>query len=137
MSQENVEVVRGLADSFDRRDYERAFDFYAAEAEWDASELSELVPDLAGVYRGHEGIRTFWRLWLVAWKDIEYDREILDAGDEVVMLVRHQVQRGRHSGIETALPPYALVFTFDDGKIVRVHQRLDQQAALEAVGLRE
>jgi ketosteroid isomerase-like protein len=33
------------------------------------------------------------------------------------------------------MPPYALVFTFRDGKIVRWKSYDDQDAALEAVGL--
>ena len=44
---------------------------------------------------------------------------MLDAGDEVVALIDNQRQWGRHSGIETQMPPYALVFTFRDGKVVR------------------
>jgi hypothetical protein len=31
------------------------------DVEWDASQLTEMVPDLAGVYRGHDGVPTYWR----------------------------------------------------------------------------
>ena len=67
---------------------------------------------LAGVYRGHEGVRTYWRRWLEPWKDLEFEVEhVLDAGDEVVALIRNQRQVGRHSGIVIEMPPYGLVFT--------------------------
>jgi hypothetical protein len=58
MSRENVELVRALGEAFQRRDHERVFDFYDPEIEWDTSRLHEVVPDLADVYRGHEGVRT-------------------------------------------------------------------------------
>ena len=50
MSQENVEIVRTLFDSFARRDHEPAFDYYDAEIEWDASRAG-LVDTSAGLPR--------------------------------------------------------------------------------------
>ena len=32
-----------------------------------------VVDDLTGVYRGHEGVRTYWRRWLQAWRDLEFE----------------------------------------------------------------
>jgi ketosteroid isomerase-like protein len=61
---------------------------------------------------------------------------VLDAGDEVVAMVSHQRVWGRHSGIEIEMPPYALVFTLRDGKVVRWRSFADQESALEAVGLK-
>jgi ketosteroid isomerase-like protein len=136
MSQDNIETVRTLLEGFQRRDHEQAFAFYDPEIEWDASATAELIPDLAGRYHGHEGIRAYWRHWLSAWRDLSFDVEdVRAAGDQVVALIRNQSQVGRHSGIETALPPYALVFTFRDGKVVRWKSYTDQDDALAAVGL--
>jgi ketosteroid isomerase-like protein len=42
---------------------------------------------------------------------------------------------GRHTGIITEVPDYALVFTFRGGKVVRWRFFPDLQAAFEAVGL--
>jgi ketosteroid isomerase-like protein len=135
MSQENVEIVRALAEAFQHRQHERAFDFYDAEIEWDASR----APTDAGVYYGHEGVRTYWRRWLSAWSDLQFEIEdVRDAGDDqVVLLIRNQRQWGRHSGIETRVPPYGLVFTLRDGKVVRWCAYPGQRSALEAAGLRE
>ena len=60
---------------------------------------------------------------------------MLDGGDEVVALIRIQRQWGRHSGIETVMPPYGLVFTIRNGKVVRWRGFSGQEAALKAAGL--
>jgi ketosteroid isomerase-like protein len=139
MSQENVEIVRELLELFAHRQHERVFEFYDPEIEWDASRGSEvIVPELARVYRGHDGVRAYWREWLSAWSDIDFEVEdVLDAGDDVVALIRNQRQWGRRSGVVTEIPPYGLVFTIRDGKVVRWRAFSDQEAALEAAGLSE
>ena len=138
MSQENVEIVRKLAEGFQHRLHERAFEFYDPEIEWDASAIAETYPDLAGVYRGHEGVRAYWRNWLSAWSDLDFEiQDVVDAGDDVVLLVRNQRQWGRHSGIATAMPPYGIVFTIRGGRVVRWRAHPDQRSALKAAGLRE
>jgi ketosteroid isomerase-like protein len=136
MSQENVEIVLRLAEGFQHRQHEKAFDSYDPEIEWDASNAAEMVPDLAGVYRGHEGVRTYWRRWLSAWSDLHFEIEdIVDGGDEIVLLIRNQRQWGRHSGIATESPPYGMVFTLRNGKVIRWRGYPDQESALEAAGL--
>jgi ketosteroid isomerase-like protein len=137
MSRENVAIVRELFELFAKRDHERAFAYYDPEIEWDATGMEEVLPDLANVYRGHDGVRTYWRGWLSAWSDLDFELEdVLDAGDEVVAMVSHQRVWGRHSGIEIEMPPYALVFTLRDGKVIRWRSFADQESALEAVGLK-
>jgi ketosteroid isomerase-like protein len=138
MSRENVEIVRALAESFQRRDHDRAFDFYDPDIEWDASRMPDAVFDVAAVYHGHDGVRTFWRRWLSAWSDLEFEiQDVWDGGDDVVLLIRNQRQWGRQSGIATDIPPYGHVYTFRDGRIVRWRCFPDQESALEAAGLRE
>ena len=134
MSKENVKLVRTLLEGFARRDHERALEFYDPDIEWDASDGAELNTDLAAVYHGHDGVRAYWRAWLSAWRDLDFDLEdVLDAGDEVVALINNQRQWGRHSGIETKMPPYALVFTIRSGKVVRWRSFSDHGSARKAV----
>ncbi|MGI9020783.1 MAG: nuclear transport factor 2 family protein [Solirubrobacterales bacterium] len=136
MSEENVEIVRGLAEAFQHRQHERAFDLYDPEIEWDATRTPTRAAE--GVYHGHEGVRAFWRDWLSAWSDLQFEIEdVRDAGDDVVLLIRNQRHWGRHSGIETETPPYGMVFSFGGEKVVRVCAYPDQQSALEAAGLSE
>jgi ketosteroid isomerase-like protein len=138
MSQQNVEIVRKLMTDFQHRDHERAFEYYDPEIEWDARGVADSIPDLARVYHGHEGVRAYWRSWLSAWKDLQFELEdVLDGGDEIVALIRNQRQWGRHSGIVTEFPPYALVFTFRDGKVIRWRTYADRADGLRAAGLEE
>jgi ketosteroid isomerase-like protein len=139
MSQENVELVQRLLEMFARREHEAVFAFYDPEIEWDASQIGTMgLDDLAGVYHGHDGVRTYWRRWLQAWADMEFEvQDVLDAGDEVVALIRNQRQWGRHSGIPVDMPPYGLVFTVRAGRVVRWRNFSNQASPLEAVGLGE
>jgi ketosteroid isomerase-like protein len=138
MSQENVEIVRTLAEGFQRRQHKQAFEFYDPEIEWDASALAESMPDVAGLFHGHEGVRTYWRNWLSAWSDLRFEIEdVLEAGNHVVLLIHNQRQWGRSSGIEAEMPPFGMVFTIRDGKVVRCRLFPDQPSALEAAGLSE
>ena len=53
-----------------------------------------LPPDMETVYRGHDGYRRFWRLWLDAFEDIRWDpEEILDFGDKLAR--HHPPERAR------------------------------------------
>ena len=142
MSHQNVELVRAALEAYKNPDMISALasggldlQLVDHEIEWDASRLTEMVPDLAGVYRGHDGVRSYWRRWFEAWSDLEFDFELRDAGEEVVVLFRNQRQWGRHTGICTELPPYAQVFTLREGKLRALAHFPDQESALKAVGL--
>jgi ketosteroid isomerase-like protein len=144
MTEANVELVRAVLSAYQDPEMMRMLasgeldlQLVDPDVEWDASRLTEVVPDLAGVYQGHDGVRTYWRRWFEAWSDLEFDFELRDAGDEVVVLLRNQRQWGRHTGICTELPPYAQVFTLREGRLVRWRTFPDQESALEAVGLDE
>ena len=134
-----MEIVRTLLEGFAHRQHERAFDLYDPEIEWDASRMAGGLPDdVAGVYHGHEGVRAYWRNWLSAWSDLDFEvQDVVDAGDEVVALIRNQRQWGRRSGVITEVQPYGLVFTIRGGKVVRWRAYPDQESALEAAGPRE
>jgi len=81
--------------------------------EWDASEAP--MPDISGVYRGREAVRQFWREWLAAWEILQFEYELVDAGDRVVALIIDQRMRGRSTGIEVPLGKHALVTTSGTG----------------------
>ncbi len=135
MSLENIQIVEMLLEKFKAGDHD-VFEHYDPEIEWDATRSGDHVPEIAGVYHGHEGVRAYWGTWLAAWQPIEvFDYELKDSADSVVALITGQRNRGRHSGIEVEVPSYALVFTLRERKVVRWAFFSDQSEALEATGI--
>lgn len=88
------------------------------------------------VYRGHEGLRHWWReyreAWETVWDEVE---DLIDAGDQVVSVLTTHA-RGKASGVAVELH-MAVVWTFRQGKIVRVALFANRAEALEAAGLSE
>lgn len=56
MSEENVQIVRDLMEAFRRRDHKRAFDLLRPRDRMGLHGNRRVDPDIAGVYRGHEGV---------------------------------------------------------------------------------
>jgi ketosteroid isomerase-like protein len=131
MSRENVELIV-RAHRLSRTNPESFFSVCDPDIEWD---MSGLMPD-GRVYRGHQGVREFWRGWTGTWEGFDFEVvEAVDAGDEVVAKV-HQVGRGRGSGAPVQLTS-GQVWTVRDGRIVRFRAFRTFADALEAVGLEE
>ena len=144
MSQENVEKVRAFAEAdvlarasgeFDpEAAIARQYELWDPEIELDASGFPVL--DLMGLFRGAEAARNWWREWYAAWDALRFEYELVEAGDQVVMLLDLQL-RGRSTGIEFPPAKGGWVLTFRDGLVVRMKLYMSQPEALEAVGLRE
>jgi uncharacterized protein len=134
MSQENVEMVRAAFENFLAGRSDFGADLLSTEVVWDATDIAAL--DINGVYRGPEGVRDFWREWLAAWETVQFDYELIDAGERVVALI-DQRMRGRTTGLDVRFGEYAHVYTFRDGLIVHWKGYMSQSEALEAVGLSE
>ena len=134
MSQENVERLRVAHDAFLAGRSEFGGELLDPDIEWDASDSPVL--DHSRVYRGIEGVRQFWRDWLSAWETVQFEYELIDAGDRVVALI-DQRMRGRSTGLEVSMGKYAQVYTFRDGLIVHWKLYPSRAEALEAVGLSE
>jgi ketosteroid isomerase-like protein len=136
MSQENVEVVRGIYDALDRRDAVAPFEVYADDIVWDFSQSRIAFLFTQPIYRGHEGVRQNWRERLSAFSEFDAEvEELMDAGDQVLAVVRER-EVGRASGVPVEATHLA-VWTLAHGRIVRLQVFDDREQALEAVGLRE
>jgi uncharacterized protein len=140
MSQENVDFVTGL---------------FAAAEEMDRDQLLAALPELieqtcdpeiewvedpqradSRTYRGHAGVLESWQQWLEGFD--EYDmvpERVVDCGDSVFVAAREE-GRGALSGAPASAAIY-MVITMRDGKVLRYQEFYDEQAALEAAGLRE
>ena len=117
MSQENVEIWRGVLEDLVAGETESSWEAWLARAreimdpaiEWDATDAP--MPDIADVYRGRDAVLGWWQEWFAAWETLRFEYELVDAGDRVVLLL-NQHMRGRSTGIEVPMGEYAHVATF-------------------------
>ena len=137
MSRENVEVVRRVYEAVARRDAAAVLTFYDPEVEWDMSRHPTATAMGRRLYRGHAGLRTWFREWYEAWDAIEDEcEELIDAGEHVISVVTTR-GRGRASGLEVEYAHHAAVWTIRDGKVARVAWYRSIEEAREAAGLAE
>jgi ketosteroid isomerase-like protein len=138
MSEENVEIVRQLHEAFARGENQSPFAVYDPDIEWDMSRSLAPLPGEEAIYHGHDGVRRYWRAWLQAWETIDAPVErVVDAGEEVVVLLGRATLRGKMSGAEVEIPPWAQVWTLREGKVIRMRLYPDHAEGLKAAGLRE
>jgi ketosteroid isomerase-like protein len=132
MSQENVETVRAVLEHLNEGDINGLILLCDSDFELDMS-ARVFNPK---TYRGHEGIRGFYREVGEVWEDFRWEPlRFFEADDEVVVLL-HSHGRGRGSGIEMARD-VAMVWTVREDRAVSVRFYIDQAEALEAAGLSE
>jgi ketosteroid isomerase-like protein len=127
---ENAGHVRRFIDAFNRGDLEAAIGGLA-----DDSELHEW-PNAPGAqtFRGPEGARAALAGWFEVWEWMKVEiEEIIDLGDRL-LVTSHQRAKARESGIEVEIRSFN-VYTYRDGKIVRLELFTEREPALEAAGL--
>jgi ketosteroid isomerase-like protein len=135
MSQGNVETVREGYEAFNRGDVEWMIAQLDPEIVWeDATE----VPGSSS-YRGTREVRGYLESFAQQWDEIRFEpEEILDAGEQVVALVRI-VARGRASGAQVDAR-LAHLYELREGRgmrVLRVRTFFDRERTLEAAGLSE
>ena len=119
----DLEIVRGLYEAFRRRDNESPFEVFDEEIIWDASTVHFDDWEATGLldeFRGHDGVRRYWRQWLDAWSEIEFEYELTELEDGRIAGVVDQRNRARHSGIWMDQPRYAQIWTLRGGMVVRM-----------------
>ena len=134
MSQENVELVRKLFAVYNERSFVENVDLIDPDMVWDMSRVE--LPD-ASSYTGPVAFRDdFIKTWGEGFATEHMEpQEIIDAGDQVVVMVDHHAQ-GKASGIAVG-QRFAMVWTFRAGRAVRMDLYRTRAEALEAVGLSE
>ncbi len=129
MSEENVAIVRKIYDAYLSGNYDAAFAAIDPKVEFDGSARPE-----GNVYYGHHGVAEALRTWSGTWEVWRLEVEnIFDAGDKVVAVER-QSGRGRGSGVPL-VQHTATVFSFRDGKVVRMKWFSTPEAGRRAAGL--
>jgi ketosteroid isomerase-like protein len=133
VSQQNLRALREVFDAFNSADLGRIVAFTHPDFEGVVPPELSAEPD---IYRGHDGIRRYFQSFEEAMAEIRFHEERLwDVGESVVVAVRLTAK-----GRQTAIPveqQFALVWSFRDGKAVRVQAYASLSQALESVGLME
>ena len=131
MSHENVERFRRIFEEW-YRSRKLGPELLAEDVEWvnppDAVER--------GSRRGIDSFNEAIRSVFDAWGVVRFETErIIDKGEEVVALGEVR-GRGRAAGIEVARP-HGEIWSFRDGRAIRMRWFNSHLETLEAVGLRE
>jgi ketosteroid isomerase-like protein len=126
----NVTLVRKFVDAFNRGDIE------AMVAGLDpAVELHEW-PTAPGArtFRGPEGAREALDDWFEVWEWMKIEIEDLVDLDDRMLVTLHQRAKGKNSAVEVEITSFN-VYTFRDGRIVRLELFTEREPALQAAGL--
>jgi ketosteroid isomerase-like protein len=126
VGRENVEVLRGLVDAFNRREIAPTAAALDEFVVWDARQIP--VPDLQAVFIGLEGAADFWSRWLPMWERVTSEIVWIDAVGDRVLMWLNQSQVGRESGAEVTVR-YGWDVTFRNEKVIRVSFFNDEEAA--------
>jgi ketosteroid isomerase-like protein len=130
MSQENVEIVRGMYEAFNRGDVASAMGSLHPDAEL---HQPPEVPDADSYYGRDEWARGFG-LWLSAFDEPRFEpQETTELGDWVIMRVL-VAGRGKSSSVESTAE-FFHAWSVLDGKPHRCFVRSTRAEALKAVGL--
>lgn len=140
--QPNVDILRALLPDpeTDVAGLFRDEDLFASTAEAVAGVFDpaiESVPAWRGAgtsYSGIDGFREMWLDWLEPWASyhVQVD-EMIEVGESVVVLVRDRALR---HGVDVEIELISgSLWTFGDGKIVRVEFYANREELREAVGL--
>ena len=105
---------------------------FCSDAEIDWSRAKALYK---GVYRGREQQQAFWDEFWSTFEDSQLEiHSITEAGSKIV--VWNTAHMWGRDGIEVTARS-ALVFTVENGEIIRLRLFQERAEALEAAGLRE
>jgi ketosteroid isomerase-like protein len=129
----NVAIVMSLYDAFRSGDNVTPFEIYDRDIVWRVNVLD--MPDVAEVVYGHDGVREFWRAWLSAWEQIEFDLVAVDEiEDGVVIVEMTQLSRGRSSGVEVP-SHWFQVWRLRAGKVIASYGRKSREEVLTVAGV--
>ena len=131
MSEEHLEIVRGIYDEWGRGNFRAAVELFDSQVVF----VEGIGPD-GGVYVGVEAVKSFMRGFLGAWAQVTIEaQELIPAGDTVVVHVSQQAS-GTAEGVPGELQ-YFQVWTFRGDRVIRRDNVPDRERALAATGLVE
>ena len=133
MSRENVEVVRRGFEAMSRGDLSQVLAII--HPDFEVSVPAELSPE-PDTYRGHEGIRRYFRSFEAEMEEIRFLPERFWEVDDMVVVAVRLTAKGKSTGIPVEQLT-GQVWTVVDGRARTARIYPDPADALDAVGLRE
>jgi len=130
MSERNIQILRETLAAFNSGDLERILDFVDPEFEGVVPPEYSAEPD---TYRGHEGIRRYFRTFEEAMEEVRFEPErFWQAGDAVAVTMR-LTAKGRQTSIPVE-QRFAQVWRLRDGRVVGVQSYVSVSEALAIAG---
>ena len=132
MSEGNVEIVRRIYERLNSGDVEGVAELCGEDFVMDMSERI-FNPD---IYRGHAGIRRFYKGVEDAWESYRWDIEDTRVSGDSVVALLHCLGQSREGGpgVDWRV---AWLWRFRDRRPISVRFYRERDAALEAAGLSE
>jgi ketosteroid isomerase-like protein len=132
MSEQNIDVGRGLIEAVNRRDLDAFLALVRPDVEWDDSEG---WPGIRGIYRGHDGVRDWWERFLEVWESVEVRvEEAREGPDGRVLLQVSGAFRGGASGVQTEVRAWE-VLRIADGQVAKRQLSWSRDEGRAAAGL--
>ncbi len=133
MSEENVELMRRVAEAANKKDASVLHELLAPGIFWN---VKQTAPDLVGVYHGIEEVLRFFVRWEQAWAEWDWAYPEMQAIGDTVLARMHVWGCGRSSGVESENDIWQL-WTFRGGKVIYYEDFPTREDALKAAGLSE
>lgn len=127
------ELTLRAYDAWNARDFDAVIAHVDPDVFWSFAGGAQF-PGTDEVYRGHEGVRRFWREFIDPWESIRLEiTDTREAKDALVLFVDfHGVGTG--SGLELTVP-FVHLLKYRDRKLVEFKAYADRGEALRAAGL--
>ena len=128
MPEDNAGTVRSTYEAFHRRDLEGFLSYHDPDVEF-----RSLVLEVEGVYRGHDGLRSWWETVIAVFPDwMPQIEETRESGDRGLLRVRVE-GHGTGTGIDLDRHAWTVV-EVHDGRITSSALYRTEEEALAAIG---
>ena len=130
MSQDNIALVRGAYEAFQRGDIDAVLEAFDSNIEWFSPGPSELP--FAGARQGHAALREFFAALDETFEIQRFEPKEFLAVDDKVIVVGEETNRVKATDtvVDTE---WAHVVTCRNGKVVRFHEYGDMSAIVAAL----